>query len=643
MCVGGTTTLTANVNANTNIPGNITYQWAINGIEVEGAVANTFVQPLNAAGSYNYTLRVTQNFDLGCYSSWSAPVTVQVAEQPVVSLSSADGLAICEGGSVTLTGVVTNYGNNVNGVTNSNIYGNLTFDWTSNGVNVHHNTPVNNAMNQVTETLNTVGNYSYQVVVTPSGYNCQPQASNIEVVNVVGNPSWTEVHVYSSNLLDGCIGDLVTLHAEIQGGAFDYANYTGGHIQWTVTDENGNTTEVSGGLGGSSYDLPTAAGTYTYTPTFVGNIGSGCQLTNTGAVEAAITIHELPTAEFTSGNGATLCANDPSASVELVITFTGVAPFQYQVVDGNGNVVAAATTMGNTANIYVAPSEQTTYRIAMVADAYCENAALAAEAMATVYVNEIEFSENFFESGCNDAGQVTIHFNMISGDQNAPFTVVYDNGMQASGNISNNTATFAAPSVPGDYKAVITIDGCSYDIVVRVLAGDYAFGGSLPIMDQRWNDVVVVNNNPATNGGHTFVGFQWYRNGVAIPGATYSNYQEIGGLNGFYSVELIERDANGNMITYKTCEMYFNSVSTVKVYPVPANVRQEITIELDLTAEELEGAVLDIYNVTGALINHVTDLTPITKIEGFKAQGTYFGRILTGTNEIKTVKFVIVK
>ena len=152
-----------------------------------------------------------------------------------------------------------------------------------------------------------------------------------------------------------------------------------------------------------------------------------------------------------------------------------------------------------------------------------------------------------------------------------------------------------------------------------------------------------MNNNPSTNGGHLFVSFQWYKNGVAIPGAVYSNYQEIGGLNGFYSVELVEQDADGNMVTYKTCEMYFSSTSSVKVYPVPANVRQEITIELDLTSEELEGAVLDIYSVTGAHINHVTDLRPITKIEGFKAQGTYFGRILTGTNEIKTVKFVIVK
>jgi hypothetical protein len=498
-------------------------------------------------------------------------------------------------------------------------------------------------MKQFTETLNTIGNYNYTVTVDAAGYNCQPQVSNVETISVVGNPSWTDVHVYSNNGTDACLGEMVYLMAAIQGGVSDGATSTNGHIQWVVTDQNGNTVEVSGGLGGNSYDVPATAGTYVYTPTFVGNIGSGCQLTNTGDVQVGVTVHELPTAEFVGGSSIEICANDASASAELVINFTGVAPFVYEVVDDNNNVVAHATTLANTATIYVSPSEQTTYRISLVQDAFCENTALDASAVVTVYVNEVTFDQNIFVSGCQDNGQVTVFFNVISGDPTAAFNVVYEYGATYTGNISNGTATFPAPTVPGDYNATITIDGCSYDIVIRVLVGDYGFGGSLPIMDIRWNDVVTVNNNPETNGGHTFVGFQWYHNGVAIPGATYSNYQDKEGLNGFYSVELIEQDANGNMITYRTCEMYFNGVSTVKVYPVPANVRQEITIELDLTSEQLEGAVLDIYSVTGAHISHLTDLQPITKIEGFKAQGTYFGRILTGTNEIKTVKFVIVK
>ena len=645
MCAGGTVTLSSIVNVNGNIPSDFSYQWLVNGFEIPGAISSTFVQPLTAAGEYIYTLNVTQNNNLGCSSTSSAPVTVQVAEQPVVYLTSADGLSICEGGTISMTGIVTNYNNTVNGATNSDIYGAMTFNWTSNGVLVPGGSNVvnNSDRNQISQTLNTVGNYSYQVTVDAAGYNCQPQASNIYVVNVVGDPSWTEVHVYSNNGTDACLGEMVILAASIQGGVAGDNGSTDGHIQWIVTDENGNTMDVSGGLGGSSYDIPSVAGTYIYTPTFVGNIGNGCQLTNTDEVQVAVTVHELPTATFTSGDGVSICSNDPSASAELVIAFTGVAPFTYEVVDDHGNVVAHATTQANTATIYVAPSTQTTYRITLIQDAYCENTSFGADAVATVYVNEIEFTETVFESGCDNPGFVTVSFNMISGNPTANFTVIYENGLQASGTISNNTATFAAPTTPGDYPAVITIDGCSYDIIVRVLVGDFSFGGTLPIMDQRWNDVVVVNNNPSTNGGHLFVSFQWYKNGVAIPGAVYSNYQEIGGLNGFYSVELVEQDADGNMVTYKTCEMYFSSTSSVKVYPVPANVRQEITIELDLTSEELEGAVLDIYSVTGAHINHVTDLRPITKIEGFKAQGTYFGRILTGTNEIKTVKFVIVK
>ena len=645
MCVGGVTTLTATVNVDSHISNNFNYEWIVDGAPVPG-VTNVLNQTLNAAGVHTYKVRVSQNNTLGCESSWSNVATVQVAEQPVVTLTSENGLAICEGGSITLTGIVTNYGNNVNGVTNSDIYGTLTFDWTSNGVNVHHNTS-NNAMNQVTETLNNVGNYTYQVTVSaaPTAYNCQPQISNEYTVNVVSNPTWTDVHVYSNNGTDACLGEMVYLMAGIEGGAFDGAGITGGHIQWVVTDTLGNTYDVDGGLGGTSYDIPDAAGTYIYTPTFIGNIGSGCLLNNTEA-QVAVTVHELPTAEFVSGDGTALCGNDPSASAELVISFTGEAPFTYEVVDAAGNIIAHATTFANTATIYVAPEFQTTYRINLISDNFCENPAVGDAIVATVYVNDIEFADNVFAADC-DTNEVTIAFNMISGNPNAAFTVVYDNynpGHAITGVISNNTATFETPDVAGEYTATITIDGCTYDIVVRVpMSSHYSYNGTLPLMDQRWNDVVVVNCNTETNGGHVFVGFQWYHNGVAIPGATYSNYQDKGGLNGFYSVELVELLPDGSMITYMTCEESFSGNSYVKVYPVPANVRQEITIELELTSEELDGAVLDIYSVTGAHISHVTDLQPITKIQGFTAQGTYFGRILTGTNEIKTVKFIIVK
>ena len=643
MCAGGTTTLSVvNVTSDPNIPADYSYQWAINGIEIDGAINSTFVQPLNNAGTYIYTLKVTNNNGLGCSSAWSAPVTVQVAEQPTVALNSDYGLDICEGGSITLTGTVTNYGNTVNGVLNNTIYGPMTFNWLSNGTSTQVNTNVTNAQNQITETLNTVGNYNYQVVVTPSGYACQPATSNVQTVNVVSSPSWTDIHVLYP---DVCVNSIVYLEANVQGGVLDNVGNTNGQIQWTVT-YNGITSNVSGGVGGNSYDLPTVAGDYIYTPTWIGNIGSGCAFTNTAEAQTFVTVHELPTASFDSSSyNQTICANVSDASAALVINFTGTAPFTFQLQDLETGIILPAQVSGtNTYTVHVAPGHTTQYRIIMVSDQYCENGMLDnSDAIITVFVNDIEFDQTMFISGCDDNGMVTINFNMISGTPDNNFVVTYANGDTYTGTIVNNTATFQAPAAPGDYPAVFSVDGCNYDIVIRVLVGEYSFGNTLPMMDQRWHDVVVVNNNPETNGGHTFVGFQWYKNGILIPGAIYSNYQEIGGLNGFYSVELIEQGPDGSMVTYMTCETYFSSASTIRAYPVPANVNQEITLELDLSAEEMNGAVLDIYNVTGSLISHVSNLEPITKISGFYAQGTYFGRILTGTNEIKTVKFVIVK
>ena len=643
MCAGGTTTLSVqNITLDSNIPADFSYQWAINGYDIPGAINNTFVQSLTDAGTYNYTLKVTVNGDLGCISTWSAPVTVQVAEQPSVSLNSDYGLDICEGGTITLTGTVDNFGNTVGGVLNNTIYGPMTFNWTSNGISTQVNTNVTTAQNQYTDTLDVVGNYSYQVIVTPSGYACQPAYSNIQTVNVVASPSWTDIHVLYP---DVCVNSIVYLEAGIQGGTMDHAGNTNGQIQWTVTF-NGVTSNVSGGVGGNSYDLPTVAGDYIYTPTWIGNIGSGCAFTNTAEAQTFVTVHDLPTASFDSSSyNQTICGNVSDASAALVINFTGTAPFTFQLQDLETGIILPAQVSGtNTYTVHVAPGHTTQYRIIMVSDQYCENGSLDnSDAIITVFVNDIEFDQTMFISGCDDDGMVTIHFNMLSGTPNSDFVVTYANGETYTGTINNNTATFQAPAAPGDYPAVFSVDGCNYDIVIRVLVGEYGFGGTLPIMDQRWHDVVVVNNNPETNGGHTFVGYQWYRNGILIPGAIYSNYQELGGLNGFYSVELIEQGEDGSMVTYMTCETYFSSASTVRAYPVPATVNQEITLELDLSAEEMNGAVLDIYNVTGSLINHVSHLEPITKISGFHAQGTYFGRILTGTNEIKTVKFVIVK
>ncbi|MBQ4442125.1 MAG: T9SS type A sorting domain-containing protein [Bacteroidales bacterium] len=644
MCAGGTTTLSvSSITVDNNIPADFSYQWAINGHEIPGAINNTFVQSLTEAGTYTYTLRVTQNGNLGCASEWSAPVTVLVAEQPSVTLYNADGLNICEGGTITLNGIVDNYGNTVNGVLNSSVYGPMTYTWNSNGVVVPSGVHPNQAgTDQLTQTLNNVGNYNYNVVVTPTGYACQPAASNTVTVGVVNDPTWNDVHVYYP---DVCVGQQVNLEATIVGGVADYSDNTNGYIQWTVTF-NGTTANVAGGQGGNSYDFPAYPGNYVYTPTYVGNIGSGCQLTNTADVEQPVTVHEIPTAMFVTGDGSTICANDPDASVELTIVFTGGAPYTFDIENMmTGEILPYHVSLTDTFRFYVSPDVTTRYRIIALANSYCENNDLGsiASTTVTVNVNAVSFSETtFMPVYCGE--DAIISFDITSGNENEAYQV-YENGVLiASGVVTDGHIIIPDGLLSeGSHTLTLVIGGCEYEVTVIIPVGSEnseLFGENF--MDIRWDDVVIINLN--ANPRYEFVGFQWYRNNELIPGAIYKNYQEIGGLRGFYSVVLTAIDhETGEMVTFQTCPREFNSLSSMKVYPVPATVQQVITIELDLTAEELNGAVLDIYDATGKQINHMTDLTPITKVAGFKAQGTYFGRIITGTNEIKTVKFVIVK
>ena len=646
MCEGAAAELTSNVTTATGVNAPVTYQWLRNATNIAGATSSSYIDNALNAGAYSYSLAVSQGDAIGC-TAVSAPVVVRVAERPVVMISSEDGLDLCQGGNITLTANVTNVNNNVCGMTNGQIYGSYDYTWTSGSNTVVTNSNIATPSNQLTQTLNTIGSFDYNVSVKPVGsmaYGCvasQPTAPF--TVNVNARPTWTNVNVDSQ---DGniCLGERINLSANIVGGVVDMNNNTQGYIQWVVTYNN-VTSNVAGGFGPQSFDYPTAAGTYVYTPTYVGNIlGSGCSFTNGQEVATTVTVHDLPTAEFVSGNDTTLCAHVSDASAGLTIHFTGTAPFTFVVENRTTGTSHMYVSNTNDYTIYVSPDQTTHYTITQLADEYCSNGDLGLAATTTVFVNDIIFDQEMFMAECGE-DVVTINFNMASGTPNSAFTVTYENGQVETGFISNNTATFATPNVPGDYNAVFNVGGCDYNIIVRRPVNDTDFAtDSVPFMMTRWDDVVIINNNPATNGGHHFISYQWYKNGELIPGAIYKNYQEVGGLNGYYSIEVVSQDeATGETVTYRTCEQFFAGNSAIRVYPVPANIQQVVTVEIPMAAEELEGAVLDIYDVTGSLVNHISKVEPVTKVSGFKAQGTYFGRITTADNEMKTVKFIIVK
>ena len=65
------------------------------------------------------------------------------------------------------------------------------------------------------------------------------------------------------------------------------------------------------------------------------------------------------------------------------------------------------------------------------------------------------------------------------------------------------------------------------------------------IVEQRWNDVLVVNNNPANNGGYSFTSFKFFRNGLLV--GTGQNWTNDGPLNpsDVFYVEMTANNVSG--------------------------------------------------------------------------------------------------
>ena len=637
LCAGGTVVLSVDqvvLDPAVSVS-NYTYEWRENGVLVPNVIGTTFTQTINTPGVHTYAVRVIANNGLGCASDWSNEIQITVVEQPVVTISPV-GVAmldICEGGQIEMIANVTN---------SSAAQGTYTYTWYAN----NSNTGVTTAT--YAQTLNAVGAYNFYVVVNANGNSCAPATSNTLTFNVNSDPYWTNVNVFYPEI---CEGESVELQASVSGGVTDNAGNTVGTIVWNVTDPANNYFTVNGATNSQSvFHTPATTGTYIYQPTFVGAIGNGCDIDTN--VVVPVEVFARPTASFTSGDGVVVCANDPNSFGELVVTInSNYPPFTFTVVgtDGSNNTYH---TYNNTYTIYVTPSTSVTYAITFLEDAHCE--AINPSSEATVIVSQVELVDDVVTT-CNDAEQpmatmgVVIYsaapgvvptVNVIYNDPNYTAYNAYNIPIDNDG--TNSSFTFPTPTVPGDYSITIEIDGCEYDAIVRVLASQYSYGET-PIVNQRWDDVLVVNNNPATNGGHTYISYQWYKNGQPIEGATNQFYQEIGGVNGYYSVNLIAKDADGNIYEITTCEELFVAQSLMKVYPVPAQLNEAVTIEVNLTDEQLTGAVLDIYDAKGAVVRHLDVNSNVIVVSGFETQGSYFGRIITGNGEIKTVKFVIVK
>ena len=155
-----------------------------------------------------------------------------------------------------------------------------------------------------------------------------------------------------------------------------------------------------------------------------------------------------------------------------------------------------------------------------------------------------------------------------------------------------------------------------------------------------WTDVVAINNFE-----EKYIGYQWYKDDVEIPGADKQYYSDGEDLNACYRAK-VQLAADSSWVF--TCEECFDlrtdSLELI-AYPTPAPVGQPVTIKaMGILLEKLIGSRLTITNVQGLPVHTVESMTRREEEVGLPA-GLYIATIVTGENDDRvrtaSVKFTV--
>ncbi|WP_166627707.1 HYR domain-containing protein, partial [Tenacibaculum caenipelagi] len=164
------------------------------------------------------------------------------------------------------------------------------------------------------------------------------------------------------------------------------------------------------------------------------------------------------------------------------------------------------------------------------------------------------------------------------------------------------------------------------------------------IVIQKFDNVLLANNNSATNGGYKFVAYEWYRNGQVVGTNQYysvgDNVTDLLNPSDNYSLKVTTAD--GDVIQTCTFNVELKYTNQANLYPNPAQKGNAITVNVDLAQEELKQMQISVYSLSGKLIKQVqsSSRSTIIPLSEKLASATYIVRIQT-PNYNKTLKLIV--
>ena len=576
ICSNTSTTLTAAATTGT-------YQWQRAGIDITGATNATYTA--NTAGSY--TVVVTS---LGCTATSNA-VTVNVNPTPGATASAGGPLAFCQGGSVTLTA-------------SSTLSSGITYQWLRGGFNVA-------GANNPTYVATTSGAYTVRIVNTATG--CADTSTPAITVTVSTPPS---TNTTLTGTLTFCQGGNVRITSS-NPTTYTYQWYKDGLPIAGATTNN---------------YLATAAGVY-----YVTIVNGTCSATSTSRT---VVVNPLPTVAITATGPTAFCAGgsvilDGGTTTGLTyqwrlnaVNITGATSATYTATQSGSYTLVVTNSNGCSATsnaIAVTVSTQPVPAITSTgATTFCQGNSITLEAtIGTGYTYQWLLNGTPITGatgatyGAAASGNYTVIItNGTCVATSAPFTVtvlpappavitpagptsfcqggsVTLNANRASGFTYQWTRnTVDIPGATG-YQYTATIGG-SY--TVKISDGTCpATSAAVAVTVGAFPIAVITVTGGVDMSTDIYSSYQWYRNGILIPGATSQNYTAV--QDGYYAVVVTDGlgcSATSSVVHITALDVNGVNGSIVRVYPNPTDgmVMVAADVATDLMIMGVDGKVL---------------------------------------------------
>ena len=216
--------------------------------------------------------------------------------------------------------------------------------------------------------------------------------------------------------------------------------------------------------------------------------------------------------------------------------------------------------------------------------------------------------------GCNATTQVQLNATASSG-----LPVSYSVSNTNIATVSGNVLTLLQPGT----TVVTAKQAGDANHTAAPDVTDTVFYQATSLISQHWNDVIFFDNSSGD-----YVAWQWYKNDSLVAGATDPYYSETPTLNGQYFVIATTQDGQ----EIQSCTLTITGGTPIpggiKVYPNPANPGETVTVTSNYTAAALQGAILQVVDITGKVRQQITNVQPSTQVTMPSEGGIYILNLL---------------